>query len=92
MTSERKLSTRSARSAMSSLANSALQRQKSATTDEEEEDEVGQDGVGGVLRGVANQWVNVNHIALVVRDIGRSLHFYSDIIGMRQVIRPDFDR
>ena len=28
----------------------------------------------------------------MVSDIGRSLHFYTDIIGMEQVNRPDFDR
>ena len=36
--------------------------------------------------------IQVNHIAIVVSDIGRSLHFYTDIIGMEQVNRPDFDR
>lgn len=45
-----------------------------------------------IMRGVSKLWGNVNHIALVVRDIGRSLHFYTDIIGMQQVLRPDFDR
>ncbi len=31
-------------------------------------------------------------MAIVVRDIGRSLHFYTDVVGMQQIIRPDFDR
>jgi catechol 2,3-dioxygenase-like lactoylglutathione lyase family enzyme len=34
----------------------------------------------------------VNHIAVVVSDVGRSLEFYSDVIGMEQIQRPDFDR
>ena len=42
--------------------------------------------------GVKNYWHSVNHIALVVSDIGRSLGFYANVIGMQQVIRPDFDR
>ena len=33
-----------------------------------------------------------NHIAIVVSDVGRSLHFYTNIIGMQQINRPDFDR
>jgi len=42
--------------------------------------------------GVSNLWCSVNHLALVVSDVGRSLSFYSNIVGMRQVMRPDFDR
>ena len=33
-----------------------------------------------------------NHITIVVSDVERSLHFYSDIIGMKKIHRPDFDR
>ena len=33
-----------------------------------------------------------NHIALTVSDIGRSLYFYSDILGLQQIKRPNFDR
>ena len=29
---------------------------------------------------------------LVVSDVGRSLNFYSDVVGMKQVMRPNFDR
>ena len=47
---------------------------------------------GGVVRGVSNLWSAVNHIAIVVSDVGRSLAFYTDIVGMKQVIRPNFDR
>ncbi len=59
------------------------------------------DGEGGgseggdndqIHRGVSRLWSKVNHIAIVVRDIGRSLHFYTDVVGMQQVLRPDFDR
>ena len=42
--------------------------------------------------GLKNYWSTVNHIALVVTDIGKSLGFYAGTIGMTQVIRPDFDR
>ena len=34
----------------------------------------------------------MNHIALVVSDVGRSLTFYTDVVGMKQVLRPNFDR
>ena len=33
-----------------------------------------------------------NHIALTVSDIGRSLGFYTDILGLQQIKRPNFDR
>lgn len=41
--------------------------------------------------GVNDLWTNVNHVAIVVRDVGRSLQFYTDI-GMKQIMRPNFDR
>jgi len=34
----------------------------------------------------------VNHVALVVRDVGTSLHFYVDVLGFDLVDRPNFDR
>lgn len=34
----------------------------------------------------------VNHIALVVRDVGDSTFFYTDIVGFKQVPRVNFDR
>ena len=43
-------------------------------------------------RGVSALWSSVNHVALVVSDVGRSVSFYADIVGMRQVMRPNFDR
>merc|ERR1712176_809722 len=33
-----------------------------------------------------------NHIALIVSDVGRSAAFYSDVVGLQQIRRPDFDR
>ena len=39
-----------------------------------------------------NFWSSVNHLAIVVSDVGRSLSFYTNVIGMKQVMRPDFDR
>lgn len=33
-----------------------------------------------------------NHLAIIVEDVGRSLAWYSDIIGFQQVWRPNFDR
>ena len=43
-------------------------------------------------RGLGDLWTGVNHIAIVVSDVGRSVAFYSDVIGMKQVMRPNFDR
>ena len=34
----------------------------------------------------------VNHIAFIVSDVGRSSTFYSDVLGLQQVKRPNFDR
>ena len=45
-----------------------------------------------VHRGIGGEWSAVDHVALVVSDIGRSLHFYTEVVGMKQIIRPDFDR
>ena len=43
-------------------------------------------------RGASNLWSSVNHIAIVVSDVGKSLTFYVDVVGMKQVSRPNFDR
>jgi catechol-2,3-dioxygenase len=43
-------------------------------------------------RGMANLWKRLDHIAIIVSDVGRSLAFYTDVIGLKQVSRPDFDR
>ena len=37
-------------------------------------------------------WKGANHIALVVSNVGRSVSFYADVLGLEQVMRPDFDR
>ena len=34
----------------------------------------------------------VNHIALIVSDVGRSTTFYSKVLGLPQIKRPNFDR
>ena len=52
----------------------------------EDEDE------SAVHRGVSRLWSSVNHIAIVVEDVGRSLQFYTDVVGMKQIMRPNFDR
>jgi catechol 2,3-dioxygenase-like lactoylglutathione lyase family enzyme len=43
-------------------------------------------------RGLGDLILKVNHIALTVSDVGRSLQFYVDILGLQQVRRPNFDR
>ena len=45
-----------------------------------------------LTRGIGDMWSSVNHIAIVVSDVGRSLTFYTEVIGMKQVMRPNFDR
>ena len=35
--------------------------------------------------GVSDLWKNVNHVAIVVSDIGCSIAFYSGVLGMNQV-------
>eukprot|EP00095_Tigriopus_kingsejongensis_P012760 maker-scaffold30_size591359-snap-gene-4.22 protein:Tk12760 transcript:maker-scaffold30_size591359-snap-gene-4.22-mRNA-1 annotation:"lactoylglutathione lyase" len=35
---------------------------------------------------------SLDHLAIVVSDIGQSVAFYAGIIGLKQIIRPDFDR
>ncbi len=41
---------------------------------------------------LARHWSGANHLAIIVSDVGRSLQFYADVVGMEQVRRPDFDR
>ena len=43
-------------------------------------------------RGVGDLLLKVNHIAITVSDVGRSLNFYVDILGFQQIRRPTFDR
>ena len=41
---------------------------------------------------VNDLFTDINHIAIVVSDVGTSLHFYTNVIGMTQIFRPNFDR
>ncbi|CAJ1406162.1 unnamed protein product [Effrenium voratum] len=43
-------------------------------------------------RGMGDLIRSVNHIAIIVSDVGRSLAFYTEIIGFQQFQRPNFDR
>ena len=43
-------------------------------------------------QGLSDMWNRVNHIAIVVTDVGRSVAFYTHAVGMSQVMRPNFDR
>jgi len=45
-----------------------------------------------VKRGLGGLIYKANHIALIVSDVGKSAHFYSDVLGFQQIRRPDFDR
>ncbi|CAJ1364817.1 unnamed protein product [Effrenium voratum] len=44
------------------------------------------------VRGLGDLLRRVNHLAIIVEDVGRSLAWYSDIIGFQQIQRPNFDR
>ena len=48
--------------------------------------------LGDIVRGVNDLWKCANHIAICVSDVGASLSFYTDVIGMKQIMRPNFDR
>ena len=43
-------------------------------------------------RGMGDLIRKVNHMAIIVKDVGRSLAFYTEIIGFQQIQRPNFDR
>ncbi|CAF1125446.1 unnamed protein product [Rotaria sp. Silwood1] len=43
-------------------------------------------------RGLGDLIIKVNHIAITVSDVGRSLSFYVDILGFQQIRRPSFQR
>lgn len=43
-------------------------------------------------RGLGDLLHRVNHIALIVRDVGYSCSFYTEVIGFQQIRRPNFDR
>jgi len=42
--------------------------------------------------GVGPYLGRVNHIALIVSDVGRSVEFYTKVLGLPQIMRPNFDR
>jgi catechol 2,3-dioxygenase-like lactoylglutathione lyase family enzyme len=43
-------------------------------------------------RGLGDLVLCVNHIAMIVSDVGRSTAFYTDVLGLQQIKRPNFDR
>lgn len=43
-------------------------------------------------RGIGDLVKQLNHVALIVSDVGRSLAFYVEILGLQQIQRPNFDR
>lgn len=43
-------------------------------------------------RGLGDLILKANHIAITVSDVGRSLAFYVDVLGLQQIRRPHFDR
>ena len=43
-------------------------------------------------RVLGNLILKVNHVTLTVSDVGKSLYFYVDILGLQQVRRPSFNR
>ena len=45
-----------------------------------------------ILVDCSDLWSTVNHTAICVANIGRSINFYNNVIGMKQILRPDFDR
>ena len=42
--------------------------------------------------GIGKFLGRVNHIALIVSDVGKSTTFYSKVLGLPQIKRPNFDR
>lgn len=46
----------------------------------------------GEIRGLGDLLHKVNHLAIIVEDVGRSLTWYSDVVGFQQIRRPNFDR
>lgn len=43
-------------------------------------------------KGLKDSVERCNHVAIIVSDVGRSATFYSEVVGLQQITRPDFDR
>ncbi len=43
------------------------------------------------LMPMSFRFSSIDHITLIISDIERTRHFYCELLGMRQVPRPDFD-
>jgi len=43
-------------------------------------------------RGLGDLVRSLNHVAIIVSDVGRSLSFYVEVLGFQQIQRPNFDR
>ena len=43
-------------------------------------------------RGIGQGVSMANHIAITVSDVGASATFYSHVLGLQQIERPNFDR
>jgi catechol 2,3-dioxygenase-like lactoylglutathione lyase family enzyme len=43
-------------------------------------------------RGIGRGISCANHIAITVSDVGNSVSFYSHVLGLQQLERPNFDR
>merc|ERR1719410_1233272 len=43
-------------------------------------------------KGLKDSVERCNHVAIIVADVGRSATFYSEVVGLQQITRPDFDR
>lgn len=43
-------------------------------------------------RGIGQRITSASHMAITVEDIGVSAAFYSDVLGLPQIERPNFDR
>lgn len=42
--------------------------------------------------GLGDNVVKVNHMAIIVSDVGLSAQFYSSVLGYQQIRRPNFDK
>merc|ERR1719491_1440513 len=64
----------------------------SKTNDESENEEKKEDDFEQSFSTINFSIASMNHIAFIVSDVGKSTYFYSDILGLQQVKRPNFDR